>query len=764
MPGVNIDLNTPFQIGNTRHMAPLRDMLAFGSGAQTQVFEGVAAGLSQVTVQSVPLGMQPNLGWVVFKPYTAQCQIRRATAINGNDLTLSSALTQELDAGDAVLWTDSPAINVKWFGATGTYEDNVSTAISAVVGQLSTGEIYFPNVEKRSIYRFQSAVTIPRGFELNVDSGTILWMDHASAKINPQQPIHAEWFGADCQAAATGNGCSISAGSNLLTVDAASTFLIGNGVVIPGAGVAGADLVARIVAINGLVFTLDRTASTGVSGVRCLGDDSLPLQSMFDACANNITTNSHEFIVVPGITQISQPITIPYSCQLRGSGRYWDKIIGYADSLIVLGGNLNVEITRLMFSNGKPGGKCIDSGAYTFIDGFIKDCWFVGYGSAYDSVAIDCLFSTTTIENCVFEFMDIGIKMRANSGYVNIDNCLFSDLNNIPIWMAGGSSTKIRNVNISNITCPIWNPGGSLPCLIRAEYTEELNISNVSSRNQLDGTVGYFYNAFRFTACYRVNISNVSLLNVCRTGADGFYVASCNQISIKGFFCQNDAGREPLTGFNIQSCGDFYLTDFYLEGTENEGILMSGTNVNINISNGRIIKTGVDDNAKASIKPVAVLMHVRDMYFGGGASYSDYVIDPSALPSTSWFRIEKFSYDAYPGGLWDTSTFPAGAYICARDIDIGGQVATFTANDTTPSVADGSDVYKTNNTSATITTFDNGYAGQTIRVIFNDSNTTVDFTGTNLKGNDGVDWSPDTGDAMICFYDGTNWYCSIIKD
>jgi hypothetical protein len=88
------------------------------------------------------------------------------------------------------------------------------------------------------------------------------------------------------------------------------------------------------------------------------------------------------------------------------------------------------------------------------------------------------------------------------------------------------------------------------------------------------------------------------------------------------------------------------------------------------------------------------------------------------------------------------------------------KIATFVSGDTSPSVR-GKKVCKTANAApTTITTFDDSVEGQSLRVIFTDTNTTIDFTGTNLKGNAGVDWHPSAGDFMICVYDGTNWYCN----
>ena len=84
---------------------------------------------------------------------------------------------------------------------------------------------------------------------------------------------------------------------------------------------------------------------------------------------------------------------------------------------------------------------------------------------------------------------------------------------------------------------------------------------------------------------------------------------------------------------------------------------------------------------------------------------------------------------------------------------------TFTANDATPTVYEGSFFVTANSNPTIVTIFDNGYEGQQITVLINDNNTTVDFTGTNLVGNDGNDWSPASGNWLTAIFDGTNWYC-----
>lgn len=95
--------------------------------------------------------------------------------------------------------------------------------------------------------------------------------------------------------------------------------------------------------------------------------------------------------------------------------------------------------------------------------------------------------------------------------------------------------------------------------------------------------------------------------------------------------------------------------------------------------------------------------------------------------------------------------------------DVLGAPESFTDADATPSV-DGGDFYATANTSATtITALDDGVAGQEVTVKIGDANTTIDFTGTTLKGNGGADWSPGSGDFMTCRFDGTNWLCQVTE-
>lgn len=82
--------------------------------------------------------------------------------------------------------------------------------------------------------------------------------------------------------------------------------------------------------------------------------------------------------------------------------------------------------------------------------------------------------------------------------------------------------------------------------------------------------------------------------------------------------------------------------------------------------------------------------------------------------------------------------------------------------DATPSVKGGKTFVTGNTGSTTITDLDDGYIGQEVVVRIGDANTTVDFTGTNLRGNAGVDWTPTTNDFMVCRkVTSSIWLCEV---
>lgn len=99
----------------------------------------------------------------------------------------------------------------------------------------------------------------------------------------------------------------------------------------------------------------------------------------------------------------------------------------------------------------------------------------------------------------------------------------------------------------------------------------------------------------------------------------------------------------------------------------------------------------------------------------------------------------------------------------SADVFSGTGHTVFSDGDATPSVKRGKLFITANTGATTITNLDDGIQGDEVLVLINDANTTVDFTGSNLKGNGGVDWVPGSGDFMRCRKHGANWYCDVVE-
>lgn len=109
--------------------------------------------------------------------------------------------------------------------------------------------------------------------------------------------------------------------------------------------------------------------------------------------------------------------------------------------------------------------------------------------------------------------------------------------------------------------------------------------------------------------------------------------------------------------------------------------------------------------------------------------------------------------------LWKMSIFSG----CGTGTEqVWRKPTTLASGTTIPSVQLVSEMVTANATPTTITNFSVGKPGQTITLMIADANTTIDFTGTNLKGNGGSDWAAPNGGSMTCTTpDGTTWYCRI---
>lgn len=94
--------------------------------------------------------------------------------------------------------------------------------------------------------------------------------------------INVKDYNASGEGGTTTTG-SITSGLKALTVASASTFAVGQGISIAGAGAAAAALVTTISAINGLVITLVDAASTTVVAAAVSHNESVAFQAANDA-------------------------------------------------------------------------------------------------------------------------------------------------------------------------------------------------------------------------------------------------------------------------------------------------------------------------------------------------------------------------------------------------------------------------------------------------------------------------------------------------
>jgi hypothetical protein len=127
--------------------------------------------------------------------------------------------------------------------------------------------------------------------------------------------------------------------------------------------------------------------------------------------------------------------------------------------------------------------------------------------------------------------------------------------------------------------------------------------------------------------------------------------------------------------------------------------------------------------------------------FNGNTTIYDYGNDPMYEPDKNTLDFTNVTY-----------------YRPANDIGAD----TLTVNYTTPSVF-GQNKWFTQNTLETkITNFSNGFPGQQLIIVINDDLTTFDFSNSSLIGNQGQDFTAQTGDAIKATKQGSLWYCSIL--
>ncbi len=178
--------------------------------------------------------------------------------------------------------------------------------------------------------------------------------------------------------------------------------------------------------------------------------------------------------------------------------------------------------------------------------------------------------------------------------------------------------------------------------------------------------------------------------------------------------------------------GEGTLCIYYDSGSSAENLTFSGSNMNMTMKSGSEFVIGEEITAKSFYR------------FGkdGDISYSKAGTDVETV-----LRLKNEKLEVKTRADKDSST---------------SIIQTFTAGDTSPSVAKGH-IFKTANTlraQSDITTFDDGTDGQQITILIQDAFTdfSVGAKTNPLKLSGNADWtSCTTNDSITFIYDGTNW-------
>ena len=209
-------------------------------------------------------------------------------------------------------------------------------------------------------------------------------------------------------------------------------------------------------------------------------------------------------------------------------------------------------------------------------------------------------------------------------------------------------------------------------------------------------------------------------------------------------------GLVTLDGNQYESAGfgDVTSTNFV-------SVLVNAANMDISVTDSKFRATNRTDNLGVRIIDGRSVT-IDDNKFD--SEYQDIVVDASDFlqMNNNGGRNTQHATVSYLVGVITND-----AIITDNQFDKQPGFVTLVDLDTTPSVLEGADFKASYTVATTIDNFTNGRKYKVIRIMFTTANHTIDFTGSNLKGNAGVDWTPKVDDHMTCWYDGANWYCDI---
>jgi hypothetical protein len=310
--------------------------------------------------------------------------------------------------------------------------------------------------------------------------------------------------------------------------------------------------------------------------------------------------------------------------------------------------------------------------------------------------------------------------------------------------------------------------GNTLPYCFTIERVKVMNAYR--GMQFANGCFMYSIRNCSITSCYDYGIyleggTTTTLENVyVQTGGGGFFISSVNGLSIIN--CASDGITTSTHHANHFGSCTGQITSFFSESCNLSGVGFSLFYFgNCKMFAHSIINGANTYSATTNYSSVVLVADSNPrMVFMNCSSSADTVSSGDHYTVVcsggySWFFGCNWGE---PAGMSAKYLFPSGtqAYVWDKAL-VSGVFQTFTNNDTTPDVS-GGNLFVTANTEATIlSNLDGGMEGQTVKIIFKDSNTTVQFFGAYFRGNGGIDWTPDNGDWLEATKYNTLWYCSV---
>ena len=483
-------------------------------------------------------------------------------------------------------------------------------------------------------------------------------------------------------------------------------------------------------------------------------DDTNAIQNAIDR------TTGKELYFPAGTYLISNSLIIKSTTTLKGDGN--SSIIKLADlaneHMIVVSAKSDLLFFNLVLDGNKSNNSSnkdaivgSDAKRVTVSQCVIKNT--VGNGVSFTQGCEDIVL----VNN---RFTDNGEGSTGNG--INLDAGAGTDTKRVTI-----QGNIINNPNLKGIHLKETNKATIIGNVIDATGAHAIEIftcdnvnASLNSIDNIGGTMGISVaNGSNRISVMGNTIENVSIGIECADSSD--VTISANVINSPTVGISIDGNSILLSNVTVSNnvintatekgmglVGDIdglTISGNIIDGTTGKGIESSGASIQENIS---ITNNIIKDSTKTGLDlKIPNKITIQGNIIQGNNTSNDAAERGIELESTHGSQTDLIlSNNLVIDNL-------QGNYN-ARPIDI-------TDGDTTPNISQG-DFYKTTNTAPTIiSALDGGIEGDEKTIIFRDNNTTIDFTGTTLNGNNNTDWTPANFDHMVCIFDGTNWYCNV---